>query len=92
MGFIADHLRLHVFHLPTYSPDWNPDEQVWNYLKHQELQGHQARTKAELLNITNDKLTTMAMKVAATAAQFTLKGQQKTALRNPFRVHDWTGR
>ena len=30
-------------------------------LKHQELQGHQARTKTELLNITNDKLTAMAM-------------------------------
>ena len=22
--------RLHVFHLPAYSPDWNPDEKVWN--------------------------------------------------------------
>ena len=61
MAFIASQPRLHVFHLPPYSPDWNPDEQVWSHLKHQELQGHQARTKAELLNITNDKLTAMAM-------------------------------
>ena len=47
-AFIASKLRLHVFHLPKYSPDWNPDEKVWNHLKHQELKGHQAKTKAEL--------------------------------------------
>jgi len=60
MEFIASHPRLHVFHLPTYSPDWNPDEQVWNHLKHQELQGHQARTKAELKDLVNTKLKTMS--------------------------------
>jgi len=70
MGFIADQPRLHVFHPPTYSPDWNPDEQVWNHLKHQELQGHQARTKDELLNVTNDKLTAMAMNKALLHGMF----------------------
>lgn len=58
--FIATQRRLHVFHLPKYSPDWNPDEKVWNHLKHQELKGHQARTKAELTELTQDKLTTMS--------------------------------
>jgi transposase len=47
-AFIQGQRRLHIFHLPKYSPDWNPDEKVWNHLKHQELKGHQARTKAEL--------------------------------------------
>ena len=37
--------RLHVFHLPEYSPDWNPDEKVWNYLKHTELAAIKQRTK-----------------------------------------------
>ena len=46
--YIASQQRLHVFHLPKYSPDWNPDEKVWNHLKHQELKGHQARTKGDL--------------------------------------------
>jgi transposase len=59
-AFIARKPRLHVFHLPKYSPDWNPDEKVWNHLKHQELKGHQARTKAELTELTANKLTTMA--------------------------------
>jgi len=49
-----------VFHLPKYSPDWNPDEKVWNHLKHQELKGHQAKTKAELKTLTEEKLNIMS--------------------------------
>jgi transposase len=26
--------KLHLFFLPPYSPELNPDEQVWNYVKH----------------------------------------------------------
>lgn len=58
--YIETQPRLHVFHLPTYSPDWNPDEKVWNHLKHQELKGHQAKTKEELALLTSTKLTAMA--------------------------------
>lgn len=60
LAFIASQPRLHVFNLPTYSPDWNPDEQIWNHLKYQELKGHQARTKAELADLTTRKLTEMS--------------------------------
>jgi transposase len=60
MAYINSQRRLHVFHLPKYSPDWNPDEKVWNHLKHQELKGHQAKTKAELTILTQDKLTAMS--------------------------------
>ena len=59
-AFIESQTRLHVFHLPTYSPDWNPDEKVWNHLKHQELKGHQAKTKSELSQLTKEKLTAMS--------------------------------
>jgi hypothetical protein len=45
---------------PEYSPDWNPDEKVWNHLKHQELKAHTARTKAELHKLTKTKLSSMA--------------------------------
>lgn len=58
--YIESQPRLHVFHLPRYSPDWNPDEKVWNHLKHQELKGHQAKTKDELTTLTKMKLQTMA--------------------------------
>ena len=60
MDYIASKPRLHVFHLPKYSPDWNPDEKVWNHLKHQELKGHQAKSKDELKVLTQTKLEGMA--------------------------------
>lgn len=59
-AYIASKTRLHVFHLPKYSPDWNPDEKVWNHLKHQELAGHQAKTQAEIKEIANQKLEAMS--------------------------------
>jgi transposase len=31
-SYIDSQARLHVFYLPKYSPDWNPDEKVWNHL------------------------------------------------------------
>ena len=55
-NFIASQRRLHVFYLPPYSPDFNPDEKVWNHLKHQELKSHQARTKAEIRELAQRKL------------------------------------
>jgi transposase len=59
-AYIDSQARLHVYHLPKYSPDWNPDEKVWNHLKHQELKGHQAKTKEELHDLTQRKLDSMS--------------------------------
>lgn len=58
--YIAAQRRLHVHYLPKYSPDWNPDEKVWNHLKHHELKGHQAKTKEELHTLTQAKLERMS--------------------------------
>ena len=60
MGYISSQPRLHVFHLPPYSPDWNPDEKVWNHLKHHELKAHRAKTKKELAELTQAKLESMS--------------------------------
>ncbi len=60
--FLDDQRRLHVFYLPPYSPDWNPDEKVWNHLKTQELKSHTARSQSELKSLTNKKLRSMANK------------------------------
>jgi transposase len=60
MGYIKSQPRLHVFHLPKYSPDWNPDEKVWNHLKHHELKAHKAKTKEELKALTKAKLQGMS--------------------------------
>ena len=58
--YIESQRRLHVFHLPKYSPDWNPDEKVWNHLKHEELKAHQARNRDELKELTRSKLRSMS--------------------------------
>lgn len=59
-AYIESQRRLHAFYLPSYSPDWNPDEKVWNHLKHHELKSHQAKTKDELKRLTRRKLQSMA--------------------------------
>jgi transposase len=59
-AFIEARARLHVFYLPPYSPDWNPDEKVWNHLKNHELKAHQANNKQELYKLTEEKLENMS--------------------------------
>ena len=59
-AFIETRTRLHVFHLPPYSPDWNPDEKVWNHLKNHELKAHKATNKHELYRLTEEKLENMS--------------------------------
>ena len=60
VNFINSQKRLHVFWLPPRSPEFNPDENVWNHLKNQELKSHGARDKEELLKITQMKLENLA--------------------------------
>ena len=59
-AFIDGKARLHVFYLPPYSPDWNPDEKVWNHLKNHELKAHRATNKQELYELTERKLANMS--------------------------------
>jgi transposase len=40
--------RLHLERLPSYAPDLNPDEGIWNYLKRVELKNRCCRDLAEL--------------------------------------------
>jgi transposase len=60
-AFIASRPRLHVFYLPPYSPDWNPDEKVWNHLKNHELKAHRTTNKQELYELTTEKLENMSV-------------------------------
>ena len=46
--FVQKHRRLRLFFLPPYSPDFNPDEETWNHLKHTALKAHQKSDKAGL--------------------------------------------
>ena len=44
-AFIKTQTRLHVFHLPKYSPDWNPDEKGLESLKTPRAQGSSSKNQ-----------------------------------------------
>jgi len=48
--------RIAIYKLPPYSPDLNPDEHVWSYLKGYELKDHQAQKIDELKKLTMKKM------------------------------------
>lgn len=58
--YIDEQKRLHVFYLPPKTPEYNPDEQVWDHLKNQELKGHQAKTVPDLKKLARKKLKKMS--------------------------------
>lgn len=44
-----------LYHIPTYSPELNPDEHVWRHLKRHGLRDHQAQTTEDLKKLTLKK-------------------------------------
>jgi transposase len=48
--------KIAIYYLPTYSPDLNPDEEVWKYLKNVKLKAHQARNKKEFKPLVLSKM------------------------------------
>ena len=62
--------RLHVFYLPPYSPEFNPDEKVWNHLKNIELKDHQKQNCKELKRLVRSKLKKMSASTKTIFAVF----------------------
>lgn len=60
--FIKNQKRMHVFYLPSRSPEMNPDEKIWNHLKNQELKSHKATNLKELEKVARSKLKSMSNK------------------------------
>lgn len=54
--------KIAVYYLPTYSPDLNPDEKVWKYLKNVKLKAHQARSKKEFKPLVKAKMQSIQRK------------------------------
>lgn len=54
--------KIAIYYLPTYSPDLNPDEEVWRYLKNVKLVAHQARNKREFKPLVLSKMQSIQRK------------------------------
>lgn len=54
--------KLAIYYLPKYSPDLNPDEEVWKYLKNVKLKAHQARNKKEFKPLVLSKMHSIQKK------------------------------
>lgn len=55
--FVQQHKeRFALYLLPAYSPDLNPDEKTWNYLKNKKLKTHQATTITQLRTLVLAKM------------------------------------
>lgn len=59
---LSNKKRILLFNIPAYSPELNPDEHVWCYLKAYELVAHQAQNKEELKKVVKTKMNKIARK------------------------------
>ncbi len=76
---LSNKKRILLFNIPTYSPELNPDEHVWCYLKSHELVAHQAQNTQELKKVVNYKMNKIAGKKRIINSFFM---QNKVALLN----------
>jgi len=53
--------RFALYYLPSYAPELNPDEEVWNHLKNNKLKAHQAKTKKEFKPLLFAKMKSLQM-------------------------------
>jgi transposase len=51
--------KLQLFFLPPYSPELNPDEQVWNYVKHHGVAKAVLRSGNELKHFVMARLRSL---------------------------------
>jgi transposase len=51
--------RLHLYFLPPYSPELNPDEWVWKHVKHDKIGRSAVRNKNELLAVARSALASL---------------------------------
>ncbi len=67
----ANQKRFALYYLPAYSPELNPDENVWGYLKEQKLKTHQEQTVVGLKKLTFNSMKSIQMQPTLVQSFFT---------------------
>ncbi len=85
-GKVRDFVRLHrkeirVYFLPSYSPELNPDEQVWNSVKSKKIGRKSVRTKQELKRKIDSSLRSLQHKIEKVKSFFKLPHTKYAALQ-----------
>lgn len=66
--------------LPTYSPELNPDEQVWNEIKHRQLEKQPIKSKLDLKKRLYAALESLQQKVERIKSFFQLPDTRYAAI------------
>ena len=62
--------KLAIYFLPSYSPELNPDEHVWAYLKGFKLKAHQTKSMKEFRPLVLSKMRSIQRKEAVVSSFF----------------------
>jgi len=76
----AHRTQIRIFFFPTHSPELNPDEQVWNELKHRQLGKQPIKNKADLKKRIRSILKALQHKAKKVQSFFQLPNTKYAAI------------
>jgi len=77
----ANRQKIRMFFLPAHSPQLNPDEQVWNEVKHRQLGKQPIRSKPDLKRRIHSSLKLLQQQIAKVRSFFQLPDTRYAALQ-----------
>lgn len=79
--FVRSHRhQIRLFFFPPYSPKMNPDEQVWNEIKHRKLQKQPIKNKSDLKRRIDSALNLLKEKTEKVRSFFQLPDTKYAAI------------
>ena len=76
--------KIRMFFLPTYAPELNPDEQVWNEIKHRRLGRQPIKNKPDLQKRLRSTLKSLRQKAEKIRSFFQLPDTRYAAIPEPI--------
>ncbi|QQS54566.1 MAG: IS630 family transposase [Candidatus Competibacteraceae bacterium] len=77
---LGNRKKIRMFFLPTYVPELNPDEQVWNEIKHRQLGKQPIKNKLDLKKRLHSALKSLRQKAEKIRSFFQLPDTQYAAI------------